>query len=297
MHHPRVDLANTNDNVGLDLKGVDKQYMPRSGDVVVYKKDTTLGQTKESNVHFQVLDFPNKIKYGYSPIDFVRSSRSACRTPNIGGKMGEEIGGKKIEGPHSLKPNDMAECSFQPQQPLVCNSSCDTAGYKRDRYDEDPNDIKDMLIKVGLEKEMAWRQGMDVVADGGPTHVVTLYDGLNDFCRVPSRPVGAPMCKPTSGIYKIKGVGDVLAGRGEQGRVKPGQEVALLPTHTASNHCTGEAFTGKMHHPRVDLASTNDNVGLDLTGVDKQYMPRPGEVVVYKKDTSHRPTKEFKAQF
>merc|ERR1712031_76237 len=29
------------------IKGVDKNNMPRSGDVMIYKKDTTLGQTKE----------------------------------------------------------------------------------------------------------------------------------------------------------------------------------------------------------------------------------------------------------
>ena len=35
----------------------------------------------------------------------------------------------------------------------------------------------------------------------------------------------AAMRLPVSGIYKIKGVGDVIAGRVEQGMVKPGEEV------------------------------------------------------------------------
>ena len=42
------------------------------------------------------------------------------------------------------------------------------------------------------------------------------------------------MRMPISGIYKIEGVSDVLAGRVEQGVVKP---------DTASNPCTGKAFT------------------------------------------------------
>merc|ERR1711862_319479 len=33
-----------------------------------------------------------------------------------------ETGGKKMEDPHSLKSNEMAQCSFQPQQPLVCDT-------------------------------------------------------------------------------------------------------------------------------------------------------------------------------
>jgi elongation factor 1-alpha len=45
---------------------------------------------------------------------------------------------------------------------------------------------------------------------------------------------------PISGIYKIKGVGDVLAGRVEQGVVKPNDEVRFMPTHTAANKCEGK---------------------------------------------------------
>merc|ERR1719330_594525 len=85
------------------------------------------------------------------------------------------------------------------------------------------------------------------------------------------------MRMPISGIYKIKGVGDVLAGRVEQGVVKPGEEVVFLPTHTASNPCTGKVFTVEMHHQRVDLAN-------------------PGDVMVYKKDTTLGQTREFDAQ-
>lgn len=34
--------------------------------VIVYKKDTTLAQTKEFDAQIQVLDVPNEIKVGYS---------------------------------------------------------------------------------------------------------------------------------------------------------------------------------------------------------------------------------------
>merc|ERR1711953_444562 len=47
MHHQRAEQAQPGDNVGLNIKGLDKQNMPRGGDVMVYKKDTTLGQTAE----------------------------------------------------------------------------------------------------------------------------------------------------------------------------------------------------------------------------------------------------------
>merc|ERR1712028_287815 len=64
--------------------------------IMVYKKDTTLGQTKEFDAQIQVLDIPNEIKVGYSPIGFVRCGRSACRIAKLKWKMGKETGGKKM---------------------------------------------------------------------------------------------------------------------------------------------------------------------------------------------------------
>lgn len=58
--------------------------------------------------------------------------------------------------------------------------------------------------------------------------------------QVPERKLDAALRLPISGIYKIKGVGDVLAGRVEQGIVKPGDEVIFMPTHTAANKCEGK---------------------------------------------------------
>merc|ERR1712110_760275 len=131
MHHSRVDFANPGDNVGMNMKGLDKNNMPRSGDVMVYKKDTTLGQCKEFTAQIQVLDIPNEIKVGYSPIGFVRCGRSACRISKRKWKMGKETGGKKMEDPHALKSNEMAEASLQPQQPLVCDSFKNCEGLSR----------------------------------------------------------------------------------------------------------------------------------------------------------------------
>ena len=60
----------------------------------------------------------------------------------------------------------------------------------------------------------------------------TLLDVLNNFIEMPARKSDAPMRVPISGIYKIKGVGDVLAGRVEQGIVQANKDVVFLPTHT-----------------------------------------------------------------
>merc|ERR1711898_80523 len=131
MHHKRQDSAGPGDNIGMNVKGLDKMNMPRTGDVMVYKKDTTLGACDNFDAQIQVLDIPGEIKVGYSPIGFVRCGRAACRAMSFVFKVGKETGGKKMEAPHSLKSNEMAEVVFRPQQPLVVDSFKNCEGLSR----------------------------------------------------------------------------------------------------------------------------------------------------------------------
>jgi len=203
----------------------------------------------------------------------------------------------------------------------VNKMDCDLAKYGKERYDEIANEMRNMLQKVGWKKDfieknvpvlpisgwcgdnlikpttnMDWWKGVDVAVGTETIHVGTLLDCLNNMCRVPERPKDAAMRMPCSGIYKIKGVGDVIAGRVEQGIVKPGEEVVFLPTNTAGTPCTGKVFTVEMHHKRVEEAMPGDNVGLNVKGLDKANMPRTGDVMIYKKDTTLSQVKSFNAQ-
>merc|ERR1711901_17324 len=110
-HHTRHEQAKPGDNVGLNIKGLDK--------------------CGEFNAQIQTLDIPGEIKVGYSPIGFVRCGRSACRATAFVFKVGKETGGKKMESPHSLKSNEMAEVVFRPQQPLVVDSFKNCEGLSR----------------------------------------------------------------------------------------------------------------------------------------------------------------------
>ena len=71
------------DNVELNIKDLDKNNMSRSGDVMVDKKDSTLGRTKEFNAQFQVLDITKEIKEGFSTIEFVRCDSATLRIPAL----------------------------------------------------------------------------------------------------------------------------------------------------------------------------------------------------------------------
>ena len=113
---------------------------------------------------------------------------------------------------------------------------------------------------------------------------------------MPEHPINAPMHKPISDIYENKEVGEVLASRVGQGVVKTGEEAILPPTHTTSDPCTGEVITVEMHHQSDDFAKPGDNVVLNNKGLDSKGMPRSGDVMVHRKDTTLGKTGSFDAQ-
>ena len=61
MHHKRVDKAGPGDNVGMNIKGLDKGNMPRTGDVMILKSDATLKQVKDFTAQIQTLDIPGEV--------------------------------------------------------------------------------------------------------------------------------------------------------------------------------------------------------------------------------------------
>jgi len=198
---------------------------------------------------------------------------------------------------------------------------CDTAKYSIERYNEIKDEMASMLVKVGWKKEfvkncvpfmpisgwvgdnllklsdkMAWWKGVTVKSQKKPVKIETLYDCLEDMVKIPKRPLKKPLRMPVSGIYKIKGVGDVITGRVEQGKVEPGNECAFLPTHTASKPCLGKIFSVEMHHKSVPMAGPGDNVGLNVKGLSKENMPRVGDVMIVKTDTTLKACASFTAQ-
>ena len=113
MHHKMVEEAGSGDNVGLNVKGLDKINMPRVGDVMILKSDETLLECKNFTAQVQVLDHPGQLKIGYSPIAFIRTGRAACRMASINWKIGKETGGAKAPNPAYVKANELAEIVFE----------------------------------------------------------------------------------------------------------------------------------------------------------------------------------------
>lgn len=183
------------------------------------------------------------------------------------------------------------------------------------RFKEVRDEMKNMLIKVGWQKEfvetcvpviplsgwkgdnlltksenMPWWKGVDVKQDlkaKETIHIETLFEALDKYAAVPKRRDDAPLRMPLSGCFKIKGVGDVITGRLEQGKTKDGDEVVFLPRHTDANPCVGKVFSVEMHHKKIPSASAGDNVGINIKGLSKENMPESGDIMILKVNTPH----------
>jgi elongation factor 1-alpha len=99
--------------------------------------------------------------------------------------------------------------------------------------------------------KMPWFKGCEVTNRAQKqVTVTTIADCLENYVVVPTRPTDKPLRVPINGIFNIKGTGDILTGRCEQGTYKAGLEVVFIPTHTDSNSCTGKVFSIEMHHKK-----------------------------------------------
>ena len=77
---------------------------------------------------------------------------------------------------------------------------------------------------------------------------------------------------PVSGIYQVRGFGDIIAGRIEQGFVKTGMDVRFYP-----NNACGKILSIEMHHKNVEIANAGDVVGLCIRGL--KTIPKTGDIM------------------
>jgi len=121
---------------------------------------------------------------------------------------------------------------------------------------------------------MPWYKGFEVVDKDEKITGYTLIDALEKVVKPPKRDTNKPFRMPVSGVYQIKGVGDVITGRIEQGKITAGVDVKFYPTG-----CKGKAFSLEMHHKKVEEATHGDNVGVNVKNLPKENMPRVGDIM------------------
>ena len=134
-----------------------------------------------------------------------------------------------------------------------------------------------------------------------------LYEALDTAIPEPVREVDKPFLMPVEDVFSITGRGTVATGRIERGKIKVGEEVALVGFGSEKK----TVVTGvEMFRKLLDDGQAGDNVGLLLRGVEKtdiergMVLAKPGsipphtkfeaEVYVLGKDEGGRHTPFFK---
>ena len=118
--------------------------------------------------------------------------------------------------------------------------------------------------------------------------VTELVSALDKDIPEPVREVDKPFLMAVEDVFSIKGRGTVATGRIERGRVKVGEEVAIIGFET--NNLT--VVTGvEMFRKSMEEGQAGDNVGCLLRGIEKegiergQVLAKPGSIKPHKKFT------------
>ncbi|MFO0929466.1 MAG: elongation factor Tu [Gemmataceae bacterium] len=118
-----------------------------------------------------------------------------------------------------------------------------------------------------------------------------LMDALDSYIPLPPREEDRPFLMSIENVHQIEGVGTVVTGRVERGRVRVKEEVEIVGLARAPRRCV---VTGlETFHQRMDEAIAGDNVGALLRGVKRDEVER-GQVLA--KPASITPHTTFEAQ-
>eukprot|EP01083_Nonionella_stella_P161908 530878_1 len=187
---------------------------------------------------------------------------------------------------------------------IVCINKMDDGivKYSQSRFNEIRDEVYKMLKKIFGDKKvktfpfipisgfkgdnliqksqnMKWFDGWKVTVKKQVITGHTLLDALNCAIKPPKRAYKKVFRMPVSSIFKINGIGDVIAGRIEQGQLTPGTNVTFHPTQ-----CGGKVLTIQMHHKPVQIAKCGDNVGINIRGLSQK--PKIGDVMCIENDAN-----------
>jgi elongation factor Tu len=117
-----------------------------------------------------------------------------------------------------------------------------------------------------------------------------LLEALDTYIPVPQRDVDKPFLMPVEDVFSITGRGTVATGRVDRGKIKVGEEVALVGFNSQKK----TVVTGvEMFRKLLDEGQAGDNIGLLLRGTEKNEVER-GMVIA--KPNSITPHTKFQSE-
>ncbi len=117
MHHQQLQKAEPGDNVGFNIKGVDRKDVKR-GDVVgpISSPPTVVSEFKAQII---ILHHQNVIAKGYTPVFHIHTAQIACTITDILEKKDPKTGQVMEKNPETIKTGDIAIVTIKPTKPIV----------------------------------------------------------------------------------------------------------------------------------------------------------------------------------
>ncbi len=123
IHHQQLTEAKPGDNVGFNVRGVDKSQI-KKGDVVGSPSNPPT-VVKEFTAQIVVLQHPTVITAGYTPVFHAHTAAVACTIEEIIAKIDPKTGQVSQEKPDFIKTGDAARIKVKPLKPMVLEKQAD----------------------------------------------------------------------------------------------------------------------------------------------------------------------------
>ncbi len=183
----------------------------------------------------------------------------------------------------------------------------------KDLIDLVEEEVKELLEKQGFGNDSPVIRGSGLKAlesksvdDEYAVKILELANALDTYIPMPTRELDKPFLMPVEDIFSIEGRGTVVTGRIERGRIKVGEEVAVIGfKDTIKTTVTGV----EMFNKSLQEGMAGDNAGILVRGLKKddihrgQVLAKPGtvtphtefesEVYILKKEEGGRHTPFF----
>jgi elongation factor 1-alpha len=121
MHHEAMESAQPGDNVGFNVKNVSVKDIRRGMVAGDTKTDPPLG-VASFEAQVIVLDHPNRIMAGYTPVLDCHTAHIACKFQALLTLMDKRTGKKMEDNPKFLKSGQAGIVEMVPSKPLCVES-------------------------------------------------------------------------------------------------------------------------------------------------------------------------------
>jgi len=168
MHHEVLEQAQPGDNVGFNVKNVSVKDIKRGMVAGDSKNDPPLG-VASFEAQVIVLDHPNRIMAGYTPVLDCHTAHIACKFQALLSLMDKRTGKKMEDNPKFLKSGQAGIVEMVPSKPLCVESYSEYPPLGRFAVRDMRKTVAVGVIKSVLRQLKDAKGNVTLTRHGGPS--------------------------------------------------------------------------------------------------------------------------------